>query len=69
MNWGCENPVHNSLVVPSCNSNQEGHMSPMVGVGVGGGLWVAEDLSAVWLSHCMEITHLGELPGPAMNVV
>lgn len=31
-------------------------------------LRMVEDLSAVWLSHCMEIAYPAELPGPAMNV-
>ena len=62
MNWGCENPVQNSLVLPS-GSNQEGHILQM------GTVWMLEDLLAVWLSHCMEITHLEELLASAMNVV
>lgn len=34
-----------------------------------GQLWMVKDLSAVWLSHCVEIAHPGELPGSTMNVV
>ena len=50
-NWGCEKPVHHSLVSLSCcSSDKEGQVSQM------GQLWVVEDLSAVWLSHCLGIT-------------
>lgn len=28
-----------------------------------------EDLSSVWLSHCMKIAHPGELSESALNVV